>query len=408
VDIKTRLNLTLAACAVAAVGVTAGVMHFELRARAMRDVQREATLHMDAAQALRRYTVEHIRPLLAVDANNFAPESVPAYSAVTAMRNLHERYPGVSYREVSDNPTNIANTATGVNAEIVKAFADAAVESIQRQEHEPDGDYLYLAKPLRVASPSCLTCHGSPENAPQAMRAIYGEVGGYGWKLGGLAGAQVVKVPMTLPMAQARHALWQFLAGATAVVLFVFVALNAMLRRVLLNPLGTRQHVLEREAREDPLTGAVNRRGLMERAEATLAQSRLTGLPISLVLIDVDHFKAINDTHGHATGDAVLRELVKRMGDRIRRSDILGRLGGDEFALLLPDTGLDEAMRLAQALLEALQALPYAQDLSVGFSVGVAQGLGLDTMATLQNRADQALYAAKRAGRGQVACAPNI
>lgn len=401
-DIKTRLNLTLAACAVAAVGVTVGVMHFELRARAMRDVQREATLHMDAAQALRRYTVEHIRPLLAVDANNFAPESVPAYSAVTAMRNLHERYPGVSYREVSDNPTNIANTATGVNAEIVKAFADAAVESIQRQEHEPDGDYLYLAKPLRVASPSCLTCHGSPDNAPQAMRAIYGEVGGYGWKLGGLAGAQVVKVPMTLPMAQARHALWQFLAGATAVVLFVFVALNAMLRRVLLNPLGTRQHVLEREAREDPLTGAVNRRGLMERAEATLAQSRLTGLPISLVLIDVDHFKAINDQHGHPAGDQALSRIGSLLSAHVRNTDVVGRWGGEEFVVVCPGASLEMATQVAENLRRCIAECDLGVSASATASFGVAALHLGDTVHTLSSRADQALYSAKAAGRNCV------
>lgn len=402
VDLKTRLNLALAACAVAAVLATGLVMRPVLQERALAEVQREAELHMEAASALRSYTAKHVRPLLSNDGAAFHPESVPSFAATTAMRALHQRYPGVSYREVALNPTNPANRATGVHEEIVRALRDSPVETVQRRTRESGTETLYVAKALRVQDAACLACHSQASTAPASMRAVYGDRNGFGWRMGETVGAQVVAVPMEPPLQRARQTLWQYLAGAGAVVAAVFLGLNLMLRRVLLNPIASSHGELHRQAREDELTRAINRRGFLEAAEAALQRAQASSHRVSLAMFDVDHFKQINDQYGHASGDEVLRELVRRIHGRTRSTDLLGRLGGDEFALLLPDAGIDQARQLALALHTALQGERYAHGRPVGISLGLAEWDGDEDLAALMARADKNLYAAKLAGRGQV------
>jgi diguanylate cyclase (GGDEF)-like protein len=318
------------------------------------------------------------------------------------MRELNRRYPGARYREVALNPTNPDNLASGIYAEIVQQLRREQVDSVQRETSESGQPMLYIAKPLRVNDASCLACHGTPEAAPPAMRAIYGDAHGFGWQLNETVGAQVVALPMTLPLQRAQQALGNFLAGAFAVVLTVVLALNAMLRRTLLNPIASHQGELHRQAREDELTGAINRRGFFEEAQPALERARASGEAVSVAMFDVDHFKRINDEHGHAAGDQVLRELVQRLRHRVRASDLLGRLGGDEFALLLPHTSLEAARELAGALHARLQAGRYPHAAAVGISMGLAQWDGQETVESLLARADTALYDAKRSGRGRV------
>ena len=401
-NLKTRLNIALGACAVVAVMVAGVVMQGQMRQRALAEVQREAELHMEAATALRSFTAEHVRPLLNHDPAQFQAPGVPSFAATTTMRELHRRYPGVSYREVALNPINPANLATGIAADIVRSLREQPAETIQREAVVDGQRLLFVAKPMRVQEASCLTCHGDPAQSPPAMRVIYGDTHGFGWRMGETVGAQIVAVPMAPPLERAQQSLLQFLIGACAVVLAVFLALNAMLRRVLLNPIASRHGELQRQAREDELTGAINRRGFLEAAQAGLDHARQCGQPASLAMLDVDRFKQINDQHGHAVGDAVLCELVRRVQSRVRTTDLLGRLGGDEFALLLVGDDLAQARALADDLLARLQDEPLAHGGALGVSIGLAQWDGLEDLAGLLVRADRALYEAKRGGRGRV------
>jgi diguanylate cyclase (GGDEF)-like protein len=226
----------------------------------------------------------------------------------------------------------------------------------------------------------------------------------HAWPATTHVGAQVVALPMTVPLERAQQSLWQFLGGACVVVLAVFLTLNVMLRRVLLNPIASRHGELHRQAREDELTGAINRRGFLESAHSALARAAANNEHLSLAMFDVDRFKQINDQHGHAAGDSVLRELVRRVHGRVRGSDLLGRLGGDEFALLLPDAGIEQARHLCLMLHTTLQKEAYPHGETVGISLGVAQWRKGEDLQSLIARADRALYDAKRAGRGRVTC----
>ena len=162
-------------------------------------------------------------------------------------------------------------------------------------------------------------------------------------------------------------------------------------------------------ADHDHLTGAPSRRAFFAAAERERARSERTAAPLSLLLFDVDHFKRVNDTHGHAVGDRVLVEIVEHACASLRGQDLCGRLGGEEFAALLPDTGAITALQVAERLRMALQRT--AQDARPGAGVAYTVSIGVatlevgETVASLLSRADLALYAAKAAGRNRVVVA---
>ncbi len=165
---------------------------------------------------------------------------------------------------------------------------------------------------------------------------------------------------------------------------------------------------VEELARMDFLTGLNNRRAFYEAGEATLKHAERYGHPAVAVMLDIDHFKKINDQHGHSTGDEAIK-LVAQMLRKIQRStDISGRLGGEEFAVLLPETSLEEALRVAERMRAAIEGNTLvAENAKLQFttSVGVAVFTPGETLQPLLARADEALYAAKRAGRNLVRAA---
>ena len=156
----------------------------------------------------------------------------------------------------------------------------------------------------------------------------------------------------------------------------------------------------------DHLTGLANRRAFFEAGEIELQRWSQQPRPLALVMIDADHFKQVNDRHGHAAGDAVLRHLAVALGACTRAVDVVARLGGEEFVLLLPDTGIEGAEALAQRLCQRVAAQPAEVDgrrIPYTVSAGVAQmQAGVSGLDALIQRADAALYRAKSRGRNRV------
>ena len=163
-------------------------------------------------------------------------------------------------------------------------------------------------------------------------------------------------------------------------------------------------------ANRDFLTGALSRQGFEALARRHVARMQVQARPLSLLLLDLDHFKRINDTLGHAGGDAVLRAFVQMVHMQLRPTDVLGRIGGEEFALLLPDTSLQDAVPIAERLRKAAAAQVVtvgtgAQTCRYSFSGGVAAWQPDETYDRLSARADHALYDAKNLGRDRVSVA---
>ncbi len=167
------------------------------------------------------------------------------------------------------------------------------------------------------------------------------------------------------------------------------------------------QEELKRKASHDGLTGLWNRGAVLDILDRELAHGSREGLPLSVIMCDLDHFKRINDNLGHLTGDAVLHEAAERMRAALRQSDWLGRYGGEEFLAVLPNCELREGVRTAQRVREAIAAEPFAMiegPLSLTVSLGVAATDGKRTppLNHLLYAADNALLCAKRAGRNRV------
>jgi diguanylate cyclase (GGDEF)-like protein len=166
-------------------------------------------------------------------------------------------------------------------------------------------------------------------------------------------------------------------------------------------------HAIQEQAATDDLTGLVNRRRFLEVLESEIVRAETLGTHLSLLLVDLDHFKLVNDRFGHQAGDQLLRKFAARTLVHLRDVDVAARLGGDEFALLLPETALDGAETVAERLRRSPQALPVAaKDVPiVTASVGVAQHAPGEVGDDLLRRADVALYEAKSEGRNRVVTA---
>ncbi|MET1076868.1 MAG: GGDEF domain-containing protein [Pseudomonas sp.] len=163
---------------------------------------------------------------------------------------------------------------------------------------------------------------------------------------------------------------------------------------------------LRLQAETDELTGVFNRRKLFEVGNREVSRALRYGLPLSLVMFDIDHFKAVNDRFGHATGDSVLMAFSQLVGGHLRRNDYFGRLGGEEFAVILPHTGIEQAQgwaeRIVHLLGEESLAVNDCAEVQVTVSAGVAQLTHHSSFEHLLKTADTQLYRAKNAGRNCV------
>lgn len=217
----------------------------------------------------------------------------------------------------------------------------------------------------------------------------------------GLAMAAWHTSPPELPSTLPPMAGWILLVPMLLSLMVVFTAVLLVNQTIAAR--------LKDMARSDPLTSALTRRAMEETAESEIARSRRHHLPLSLLLLDLDHFKRINDQHGHPAGDAMLRQFAEVVRQCLRREDVFGRLGGEEFCTLLPNTPLDGACQLAERIRHAVATHGMeagGRPLSLTVSIGVA-GLGEHGNAwhELVQHADAALYRAKDAGRNLVVTA---
>lgn len=166
-----------------------------------------------------------------------------------------------------------------------------------------------------------------------------------------------------------------------------------------------RQDLLEKWATTDPLTELMNRRHFFELAERELEQTRRSDRPLSFIMLDIDHFKQVNDVHGHLVGDAALIALATLLKDQLRKVDFCGRYGGEEFVLCLPDTPMEGALEVAERIRLEVTSVevptPDGPPLTFTISLGIAQNRSDKIVEDILKRADKALYQAKEAGRNQ-------
>jgi len=238
--LRSKFNIVLILVFAAGIGVSAWVSHELLQRNAKDEVLRNAGLMMEAALAIRGYTVSQVKPRIEHHlADEFLPQSVPAYAAAETFKTLRKKYPDFSYKEATLNPTNPSNRTVEWESDIVNYFRNAGVSSgeINGERDTPAGRMLYIARPIQIKDPACLACHSVPSAAPASMIKLYGESNGFGWKHMEVIGAQVVSVPMSLPIHNANEAFKVFMASLAAIFLVTFIVLNVMLSLMIIRPI---------------------------------------------------------------------------------------------------------------------------------------------------------------------------
>jgi protein-histidine pros-kinase len=236
--IRFKFNLVLLVVFMLGLVVSGYVSYNLLHNNAREVVLQNAGVMMEAALSVRHYTVSQVRGNLAVKKREFLPQSVPAFAATEVMNQLRKKYPDYSYKEAALNPTNPRDRAVEWEADIVNEFRNNAERlQISGTRVTPTGMSLYLARPFQIKDPACLACHTTADTAPASMVKLYGPNNGFGWKLNDVIGAQIVSVPMSLPIENANRAFLTFTGSLAAVFAALFIILNLMLWLLIVRPI---------------------------------------------------------------------------------------------------------------------------------------------------------------------------
>jgi methyl-accepting chemotaxis protein len=237
-SLRIKINLVLILIFLIGTGVCGLIAHRMLQDNAREEVLESASIMMESAMAVRSYTVAEIKPLLAVQQRRqFLSQTVPAYAASRYIEQLQETHPDYSYKEAALNPTNPANRAMAWEADIIGWFRDHEEEREMIGERmTPMGPFLYLSRPIKIGDKKCLACHGSPSKAPKTFVETYGPSNGFGWQFGEIVAAQVVSVPMAVPLERAKQATMTFVGSVAAIFAIVFLAINFLLHILVVRP----------------------------------------------------------------------------------------------------------------------------------------------------------------------------
>jgi protein-histidine pros-kinase len=182
----------------------------------------------------------------------FLPQSVPSFSATEVLATLQKSYPQFGYKEATLNPTNPRDRAVDWEVDIVNSFrSNAELKELVGTRSTPTGASLYVARPLRITNPACLQCHSSVEAAPKTMIEKYGTANGFGWQLNEVVGAQVVSVPMELPLKRANDNFKLFISALIGVFVVVGIVLNIMIWLVVVRPVTQLSELADRVSQGD-------------------------------------------------------------------------------------------------------------------------------------------------------------
>jgi len=235
-----KFNLVLILVFGTGIGIAGYISRNFLERSAREEVLQQARLMMGAAGGMRTYTSVQIGPLLQAHQariKTFLPQTVPAFSATEVFNYLRSSYPDYTYKEATLNPTNLRDRAVDWEADVIESFRTHAAKEFSGEREIPGGRSLFLARPI-VADGPCLECHSTPSAAPAAMIKIYGTNNGFDWKLGDTVGAQIVSVPMSVPLTIADQAFRTLMIYLGGVALATLILLDLAMVLIVIRPVS--------------------------------------------------------------------------------------------------------------------------------------------------------------------------
>jgi HAMP domain-containing protein len=243
-----KFNLVFIAAFALGLLLTGMVTRSLLERHAQEEVLQHARFLLEKAMAVRAYTSTQVAPLLETQMKyGFLPQSVPAFSATEVLAKLQKAYPDYSYKEATLNPTNPRDRAVEWEADVIGEFRKSAdAKEFVGQRDTPSGRSLYIARPIRINDANCLRCHSTIDAAPKTLVEKYGPANGFGWQLHEVVGAQMVSVPMALPLARAQQTWITLMLMLGAVFVVIGVALNALLWAMVIRPVTHMASLAER------------------------------------------------------------------------------------------------------------------------------------------------------------------
>ncbi len=291
---------------------------------------------------------------------------------------------GIQFHITSLQPLNGENAPDPFERRALKKFAEGVREFWEIESGASGRRFRYMA-PLLVEQ-SCQGCHFK-----------------FGYKVGDIRGGISVSIPF-MPIQHAMDANRTAVIALSVLTLVILLGSTYLMFTQLLTQIKNAQHALQEASITDELTGLRNRRYLMLRYHEEFERARRLGSPLGFFMLDLDHFKGVNDSCGHPFGDLVLKSVAGVIAEAVREYDIAGRYGGEEFAVIVSETSAEDMLKLAERIRETVAALHIGDArtcIRITVSIGVAAlGVG-DTTETLLKRADVALYRAKDEGRNR-------
>jgi len=255
-----KFNLVFLIVFLIGLATTGALTRQMLERNAQDEVLQNARFLFDKALAVRSYTSTQVAPLLETQMKyGFLPQSVPAFSATEVLGKLQKNHPEFSYKEATLNPTNPRDRAVEWEADVIGEFRKVAdPKEFVGQRDTPAGRALYIARPIRITDGACLRCHSTIEAAPRTLVEKYGPANGFGWQLNEVVGAQIVSVPMAVPLARAQAAWTLFMGMLSAVFATIAVVLNLMLWWLVIRPVARLSGIADRVSRGEMSAPAFN------------------------------------------------------------------------------------------------------------------------------------------------------
>lgn len=229
-SIAAKFNIVFLSIFAVGFGAASFVTNYLLQQNAREETLQSARVLMQSALAARSYTAAQIVPLLETRLKyEFLPQSIPSFAATEQLGQLLKQYPDFTYKEATLNPTNLRDRAADWEADLINTLrAKPALLELVGERSTSIGPALYVARPLQIKNAACLRCHSVPDAAPKTMLDIYGRNNGFGWKHMEIVGAQVVSVPMAVPLQRASAMLNTYMLSMLGIFVFLFIALNIM------------------------------------------------------------------------------------------------------------------------------------------------------------------------------------